>query len=290
MPTSSNSPVLARKRLAQALRALREERGLTLDQVSRELMISDSKLSRLEKAQGLPQLRDVRDLVRLYDLAGLPDGERLMRWARDGRRKGWWVDYGDVIRPEEHEFIAYENEAKTCLAYAIPVMHGLLQTPRYTRSLLSNLGETRSEHEIDRIVETRAIRQENLTGRADGEALELRVVLHESCLSQSVGSPQALHEQLESLLVSAKQPNIQILILPLSSSLHVAATSSWQHFSFGEDVDRDVAITEASWGFRYLEDETMVRKHERWFGELERRSMDPNASLERIRRAIEDRS
>ena len=57
------------------------------------------------------------------------ESDRLMRWARDGRRKGWWVDFDDVLSPDQHELIGYENEATACLAFAGPIVHGLLQTP-----------------------------------------------------------------------------------------------------------------------------------------------------------------
>src|SRR5262245_20864289 len=104
MAANVRGPVLARKRLAQALRDLRVQRRYTLDHVAGELLISVSKLSRLENAQGLPQLRDVRDLAAFYGLDGTADGESLMRWARDGRQKGWWTDYEDVFAPDENDF------------------------------------------------------------------------------------------------------------------------------------------------------------------------------------------
>jgi hypothetical protein len=252
-------------------------------------MISASKLSRLEKAQGLPQLRDVRDLIELYRIADTPDGDRLMRWARDGRRKGWWVDFDDVLPPDQHEFIGYENEATTCLAFAIPIVHGLLQTPAYARALIANMGPSYSEEEIERVVKTRLIRQQNLSDRAGASPLELRVVLHEVCLTQSVGSDEALTEQLESLQTSAKADNIDVRVLPASSPTHMAAMSMWQHFSFGEDIDRDVVFVETTSGFRYIEDEPAVRRHERWFADLVRRSLDREQSISRIGDALAER-
>jgi hypothetical protein len=245
-------------------------------------MISASKLSRLEKAQGLPQLRDVRDLIELYQISDTPEGDRLMRWARDGRRKGWWVNFDDVLSANEPEFIGYENEATTCLAVGIPVVPGLLQTPAYARAIVSNMGTNFSEEEIDRIVKTRLIRQQNLSDRADASPLEFRAVLHEVCLTQSVGSAEALRGQLESLLTSAKADNIDLRILPASSTVHIAAVSMWQHFSFGEDIDRDVVFVETTSGLRYIEDEAVVRRHERWFADLVRRSLDRHQSIARI--------
>jgi transcriptional regulator with XRE-family HTH domain len=286
MPSDSPGPVLARKRLGTKLRNLREERGLTLDQVANALMISVSKLSRLENAQGVPQLRDVRDLVVYFDLADHADGKSLMRWAQDGRRKGWWTDFNDVFRPEDAEFIGYENEATVCLQYSIPLMPGLLQTPEYARALLAHVHRHWSADEIERMVETRQIRQRNLLERHGGKPLELKVILHETCLTQSVGSAAVLRGQLAALQASAKADNIELRIYPASADPHPAITSMWQHFSFGEDVDRDVVFMETLVGYKYAEDEPTVRRFERWFAELTRRSLDPVRSLARVQDAI----
>ncbi|MFZ0877169.1 MAG: helix-turn-helix transcriptional regulator [Pseudonocardiaceae bacterium] len=46
---------MPRKRLGNELKRLREESGRTLGEVAHALMISTSKLSRLENAQGSPR-------------------------------------------------------------------------------------------------------------------------------------------------------------------------------------------------------------------------------------------
>ena len=61
---SPQGPLLPRRRLGAELRRLRGDR--TLDEVAAETLISTSKLSRLENGQGVPQLRDIRDLINFY--------------------------------------------------------------------------------------------------------------------------------------------------------------------------------------------------------------------------------
>ena len=285
VPQHPGSPVLPRKRLGNALRSLRERNGYTLDHVASRLLVSVSKLSRLEKAQGLPQLRDVRDLVSFYELDET-EGERLMRWAREGRRKGWWTSYDDVLQPEEHAFIGYENEATTTLQYAIPIVPGLLQTESYCREVISHWNPQFSESELGRRVQIRLTRQQNLTSRELARPLELRAVLHESCLMQSVGSADALREQLETLVTFSKLDNVDIRILLMSADPHTAIASMFQHFSFGDEIDRDIVFIESATGIQYVEDELMVRRFERWHTELERRSLDPAMSVARINDAL----
>ena len=45
---------------------------MSLAEVQDETLISTSKLSRLENAEGKPRLRDVRDLIRFYGKEGTP--------------------------------------------------------------------------------------------------------------------------------------------------------------------------------------------------------------------------
>ena len=56
-------PLAPRRAIGDALRRLREDRGKSLGDVAGDLMMSTSKLSRLEKAQGTPLPRDMRDLI-----------------------------------------------------------------------------------------------------------------------------------------------------------------------------------------------------------------------------------
>jgi hypothetical protein len=53
---------------------------------------STSKLSRLENAQGSPQPRDFRDLIRHYGIEGTQLAGKLMRWVGNSRNSGVAAD------------------------------------------------------------------------------------------------------------------------------------------------------------------------------------------------------
>src|SRR2546421_12912295 len=86
----ARGPVVPRRRLGAELRALREQAGLTIDEVAKALECSVSKVSRLETGQGIPYRRDVRDLLDRYGITDPAHRDRLMRWVREGNRQGWW--------------------------------------------------------------------------------------------------------------------------------------------------------------------------------------------------------
>jgi transcriptional regulator with XRE-family HTH domain len=97
-----------RRRLGAELKRLRGDR--TLDEVAAETLISTSKLSRLENGQGVPQPRDIRDLINFYGAErGVAD--RIRRYMNDGRRQAWWREYSDVLSDSLDVFIDYESGA-----------------------------------------------------------------------------------------------------------------------------------------------------------------------------------
>ncbi|QBR06974.1 XRE family transcriptional regulator [Streptomyces sp. S501] len=68
MPTNVN-PTVRRRRLGQELRRLREIKGMTAEEVADRLLVSQSKISRLENGRRSISQRDVRDLCGVYEVA-----------------------------------------------------------------------------------------------------------------------------------------------------------------------------------------------------------------------------
>ncbi len=281
-----HGPIVPRKRLAAELKRLRETADQTLDQVAGELLISTSKLSRLENAQGSPQARDVRDLANYYGVADTALGEKLMRWTREGRRQAWWSDYQEVLERDTSfdAYLAYETEASVSHVYTIPYVTGLLQTADYARSLISAIDPWRTAEEVDRFVDVLKRRQQGLGYRQGLPPLDLSTILHESCLTQSVGSPDVMRGQLEALLKSATLPNVELRVLPMNAEAHKMNTCTWSYFVFSEDtLDRDVVQVESHAGFLHIERPEQVKRYNRAFEDLIRRSLSVEDSCELIR-------
>src|ERR1700735_4579231 len=90
---SPASPTVRRRELGALLRALRNERGMTVDQVATELLCSPSKVSRMETGQRGATARDIRDLCTLYGITDDAEVGRLTTLAKEGKQQGWWQSY-----------------------------------------------------------------------------------------------------------------------------------------------------------------------------------------------------
>src|SRR5579875_2373358 len=87
------SPTVRRRELGALLRGLRNEKGLTVEQVANGLMCSTSKVSRMETGHGAVTPRDIRDLCNFYGVTNEAEREQLMSLARAGKQAGWWQGY-----------------------------------------------------------------------------------------------------------------------------------------------------------------------------------------------------
>jgi transcriptional regulator with XRE-family HTH domain len=284
-------PIVPRRRLAEMLRQLRLRDGRSLEEVARALLISPSKLSRLENAQGTPQTRDVRDLLHTYAVGGDLTG-RMMQWVAAARRPGWWSEYrftaaGSATELDVH--VAYEAEAAVSRVYAIPFFPALLQTDPYVRALYRSLDPWRSAREIEQLVELRRRRRALLDQPPGRPPLRLVAVCHESAVRQVVGTAAVLRGQLAALLPELDRPNVDLRILPFTADLPFTATGMYTSFEFADELDRDVVHIETHAGYRLLETADSVALYRGYFAEVLRRSLTPQASRELLQAAAQGR-
>jgi len=160
-------PLAPRRAIATVLRQLREEAGKSLNDVAEDLLISRSKLSRLENAQGKPLPRDIRDLIRYYKIEGSPAAGSLQRWVKDAQRQGWWTEFDVLLGTgglDAH--VAYEADAAVERTYTLPFLPALLQTDDYAAAIFRDM-DGRSDEEIRQLVEVQRIRQAAVTSREE---------------------------------------------------------------------------------------------------------------------------
>lgn len=280
------SPTVRRRRLAAELHRLREQVGLTGDQVAERLGWSPSKISRIENNRSGIKLPDLR---RLLDLYGVEDQHRaeLVTLAREAGQRGWWEIYSDTLPDEHVPFIGLEAEAKWARSWEPQTVPGLLQTEDYARKMIETWRwvEPIPPAAIERRVKARLERQQVLTRE---QPLILSATLDESVLLRRFGDSSVMREQLAHLIEIAELPNVTLRILPLDGP-HPAGTDSFVHLQFAPELGvalHDVVYIENLRGALYLEDEIETYQYRLAFDRLTQESLDPRKSIMLIQRAI----
>jgi transcriptional regulator with XRE-family HTH domain len=277
-------PLGPRRHIAAALKQLREDSGKLLNDVAQDLMISTSKLSRLENAQGKPLPRDIRDLIRYYEIGGTQLADRLQQWVTAAQRRGWWTDYDDDVLEGLDAHLAYEADATVERTYTLPFLPALLQTPDYARAIFRDM-EQRSEDEVRQLLEVRQVRQQALRHREGLPPLQLVAVTHESSLRQAVGSPEVLADQLDELVKQSEAANVSLHVLPFGAGPVFSMTCMYAHFEYqgAGDLEQDVVHIETHAGFWSVEDPDKVAHYRKGHDTLVEASLNVDDSRQLIR-------
>lgn len=268
------SPTIRRRELGAMLRALRQEMGLTVDQVAEMLLCSPSKVSRMETGQRGATLRDVRDLARIYGLTDQAKVDNLMNLARAGKEQGWWQSYN-------LDFATYVGleEAAVSLTFYMPMLiPGLLQTPGYVRALHEADMQNYAPERVNEAVEVRLKRQQILTR---DPPLQMTVVLDEAVLHRAVGGAEVMGEQLDRLIAAAKLPNVTIYVIPFAAGAHPAMDSLFEILDFGDTAPR-VVYVEGLMGYIYLDRAQDISRYARVFDRLRAVASTPEESARLI--------
>jgi transcriptional regulator with XRE-family HTH domain len=267
------------------LRQLREEAGKSLNDVAEDLLISRSKLSRLENAQGKPLPRDIRDLIRYYKIEGSPAAASLQRWVKDAQRQGWWTEFDVLLGTgglDAH--VAYEADAAVERTYTLPFLPALLQTDDYAAAIFRDM-DGRSDEEIRQLIEVQRIRQAAVTSREDLPPLELVAVTHESALRQVIGSAALMRAQLDALVERSASPRVRLYVLPFTATPVFSMTCMYAYFEFrdSDSPDQDIVQIETPAGFLTLEDSAQVARYRAAHDSLVQAALTQDESRARIR-------
>lgn len=287
-----SGPLGPRRRIATTLKRLREDSGQNLTDVATELMISTSKLSRLENAQGKPRPRDIRDLIRHYGIEGTQEAARLNRWVTSAQTPGWWTDFDDDVLDQLDAHLAYETDAAVARTYTLPFLPALLQTDAYAEAVYRDM-EQRPPGKVRQLMDIRKTRQGALISREGLKPLQLVAVTHEATLHQMVGSPGILRSQLDALLERLDPPdgerpdNIRLHVLPFAALPVRTMTCMYAYFEYQdpEDLEQDVVNIETHAGFWSIEDPEQVAQYRKWHDDLVSAALDQAGSLDLIRSA-----
>lgn len=268
------NPTLLRRRLGGELRRLREEARLTTDYVAGRLYCSASKISRLETGRVRASLRDVRDLLELYEVAGKQASD-LIELAHEARhRDAWWHSCRDV--PDVRTFVSYERATDSICGYESLVIPGLLQVESYAYLITRTFFPGLSRQATARHVELRLDRQRLLVAE---DAPTLSVVLDEAALRRMLGMSEVISDQLEHLMSASNLPNVVFQVLPFEVGAHAGMTGPFTILGFPHDDDRDIVFSEFPNGELYFDTVEDITRYKQLFKQLQSKALDPTQTL-----------
>jgi transcriptional regulator with XRE-family HTH domain len=276
------SPTVRRKRLTVELRRLREQAGLTCEDVGRRLECSGTRISRMETGRIGARPGDVMELLEIYGVTGVA-ADSLVQLARDARRKGWWHAYGRVLPPWFEAYVGLESDAVRLHDFQPSVVPGLLQTEDYARAVLRGAPQARRAEDIGQQVALRMRRQAILD---QPRPPQVQVVLSESVLWVQVGGPAVMRAQLLRLADLAGRPDLTLQILPLRAAAHVQSVSPFTMLEFADPADPTVVYLEHLTGSLILEDVAQVRSYRALFDHLRAEALGPGPSADLIARTV----
>ena len=270
------SPTVRGRRLRHELRKIREEHGLTIEQVS-ERSGGDwnaSTISRWETGDRRIRPVDLRRLLDLYDVHG-DQREVLLTLARQARERGWWRSYTDAVPAWFEVYLGLEAEAAVIHEYSAELVPGLLQTADYYRAFMRAAPGAGDEETIERKAAVRLARQDRLTG---ADPPEYWAVLNEAVIRRMVGGPDTMQAQLQHIAEMANLAHVNVQVLPFRAGAHAAMNESFIILDFPVPADPDVVYLESQAGSLYLEQRPEVERYTAMFSHLIAKALDPDES------------
>ncbi|WP_336047257.1 helix-turn-helix domain-containing protein [Streptomyces sp. CA2R101] len=277
----AGSPTARRRRLAIELKKLREDHGLTCNQVGESLDWSGSKVNRMETGQGRVQPSDIDALCRFYNTTD-ELRELLKDLAKHSKMRGWWHAYGSAVPTWFSVYVGLEQAACSLRTYEAEFVPGLLQTADYARELHRATTQP-SPDDVEQMIAVRMERQALLTGP---QAPDLWAILHESVLRHAIGNRDVMQAQFERLLKMAQLKNVTVQVLPFGSGSY-PATGAYTMLGFPEQEDPDIVYRDGLTDAVYLEQPSDIAQYAKAFDNLRALSLSPQQSSALITEAMQ---
>jgi transcriptional regulator with XRE-family HTH domain len=281
------SPLVQRRRLRTELRRARQAKGLTQEQVAREMEWSLSKMIRIENATTGISTNDLKALLPLYDVTDDERTDHLVTLARAARARSWWSGYRDVAPPALLQLIEYESAAAAIRQFETMFIPGILQTEEYARAVIEDYyDENRASERVNALVELRTRREELLD--RENAAPRFSFVLDEPVVRRAVGSPAIMSRQLRRLIEAAELGNVTVEVVPFGSGLHPGMKGPFEIVEFADDPDQKVVFLESPRGDIVSDDPEETASYLEAFKQIRKASLDPRESVDYLRQIADE--
>ncbi|OPG05088.1 helix-turn-helix transcriptional regulator [Microbispora sp. GKU 823] len=281
----SSNPTLRRRRLAGTLRELRLARGMTIEEVANELMVSIAKISRLETGQRGASLRDVRDLCRIYQVTDEAQIEALMTLAREAKEPGLRQELGNLGDEAAYPYVELESGASRITEFQCCFLPGLLQTEDYARALIRGMLPRIEDNILNSRVLARMKRKELLRRQ---DAPHYWTLIDEAALHRNVGGVQVMRQQLLDIIEVARRPNVVVQVIPFSVGAYMGLDNSFAFLEIPDPSTPAVVFIEGLTTMEYLEKPSQLVPYKETIDYLRAAALHPQESVARIARICEE--
>lgn len=275
--SGSTGPLIPRRRIGAEFRRLREERGEQLKDTAAALVISASKLSRIETGQAEPRPRDLKYLLDYFAITGTPLSDEITRWTVQARARPWWVSQKFTMPARLEAYLSYESAATRIEEYEPNFIPGPLQTEEYARRVVSAVVPGLSASEADHQARLRRARREFLDSRDN--PIQLVVAFPEEVLRRSLGDEQIRRGQLAALLTDCEDPRFEIHVLTDAAGIYPALDGGpFTIFHYADDRDLTTVALASVTGTEFSHERAVVDDCSERFFDLHRRWLSPTDS------------
>ena len=272
----ATSPTVRQRELGKRLRQLRNQHGLTVDEVADKLLCSATKISRLETGARRPSLRDVRDLCGLYGLDE-PTSAEFMTLARETRKQGWWTEYEDL---NMDPYLGLEAAAAAITSYTMYYIPALLQTDEYAIAIIQAIAPKMDQNILLQRVEVRIRRQQRLE---EADPPRYRVLLDEAVLRRGIGGSTVMAAQLGKVLEHERSGKVTVQVIPFDFGAHAAQDSNFILFEFEEGTNQSpVVFVEGLTGNQYREKPADIARYREALEYLRDSALSPRDSVQLV--------
>lgn len=269
------NPYRVRRHLSQVLRGARLRAGLTTAAVADRVGVPEPIVIAVET--GLVHVGDADSYATVYGLSGQ------LAELRDSARQSEsdpWRDYGGILTRATFEYFRREASADILRGFQGLIIPGLLQTPEYTRCLLTDAFGF-SADVVAQHVDLREQRQQF----AFGGDLRIRYILEESVVRRQVGDAGVMQRQLDHIVSLAEEDAVQVQVLSLGSGVSFSARGPFVLLDYLGEPALGIVYFEGSAGERVLNSsDTESLPYQLGFDLLASRASDPANVREELER------
>ena len=251
------APTVRARRLAAELRRMRDQSGLTQEQVAERTGKDRSTLYRLENAQQRPQRATLIQLLGIYGATAERRAE-LLDLLREVGQRGWMRPHAGDLPAVYSDYISFEAEAASIANYESLFVPGLLQTEDYAAAVIRGTLPEASAAEVDSRVTARMERQALLDS---GSPPRLWAIMDEAAAGRLVGGRDVMQAQLRRLTKAGQRPNVTVQVIPFDAGAHPGMPGSFIILEFADPADPGLVYIDSMAGDLFLEDDQELRRY-----------------------------